>query len=90
MAYSPRRFQSFTHSEGLQEDVSVPLGASVPLDSAYWTKVQYLLSFYSPKFHIIFSDRSLGSEKLFESIELGVLSGEAEGTCLKNHSWCIL
>ena len=69
----------FTHTEGLQEDVSVPLGASVPLDAAYWTKVQYLFSFYSPKFHIIFSDRSLSKEKKFESIDRGVCQERQRG-----------
>jgi hypothetical protein len=37
------------------------------------------LFFYSPKFQIICFDRPLSSLKAFESIERGVLSGEAEG-----------
>ena len=36
----------------------------------HWTKVQYLSRFNSHKFHIIFSDRSLSTEKNFESLQV--------------------
>jgi hypothetical protein len=51
-----------------QEDIDRGCGLVTP----YWTKVQYLFSFNYHKFHIICSDRSLSSEKTFESIDRGV------------------
>ena len=44
----------------------------------HWDKVQYLFPVNSNTFHIICSDRSLSTEKKFESSDLGVFSEGAE------------
>jgi len=58
------------------------------MNAPYWTKVQYLFSFNAPNLNIIFSDWSLCVVKAFESMGRGVLAGDGEVWCLKNHSRC--
>ena len=54
--------------------------------SPHWTKVQYLFSFNSHKFQIVFSSPPLFREKTFESIDRAILSGPEEIACPKSHS----
>jgi hypothetical protein len=52
----------------------------------HWTKVQYLSRFNSNTFHVIWSARSLSTEKIFECIDRRVFSEAAELTCSKSQS----